>query len=79
MIVHVFKGPGRVFAVTPDVTGANLPERYAPWASFKTIEVHPDEPHSGIDVNLCLADIAEYGFHLTDAHERITHLVVGGE
>jgi hypothetical protein len=78
MIVHIFKGPGRVFAASPDAEGANLPDRYAPWSRFKTMEMHPDEPYAGVDVNSCLSDIARYGFHLTDAHERITHLVVDG-
>ena len=78
MLVHIFKGPGRVFGVTPDAEGANLPQRYAPWAAFKTLEMHRDEPHAGVDVNTCLDDIAQYGFHLTDAHERITHLVADG-
>lgn len=79
MIVHIFRGPGRVFGVTPDAEGANLPERYAPWSPFRTTEMHPDEPHSGVDVNACLSDIDRFGFHLTDAHERITHLVVEGD
>ena len=79
MIVHIFTGPGRVFGVTRDAEGANLPQRYAPWSPFKTTEMHPDEPHAGVDVNSCLSDIGQYGFHLTDAHERITHLVAGSD
>jgi hypothetical protein len=76
MIVHIFRGPGRVFGATADPEGSNLPERFAPWVPFKTTEMHPDEPHSGVDVNNCLSDIERYGFHLTDAHERITDRVV---
>lgn len=79
MLVHIFKGPGRVFGVTPDAQGANLPRRYAPWAPFKTLEMHRDEPHAGVDVNACLSDIDRYGFHVTDAHERITHLVADAD
>lgn len=78
MLVHIFRGPGRVFAVTPDAAGFNLPRRYAPWSSFKSTDIFPDEPHAGIDVNTCLRDIEQYGFHLTDAHERITHLIADG-
>jgi hypothetical protein len=75
MLVYIFKGPGRVFGVTRDAEGSNLPQRYAPWSSFKSLEMHPDEPHAGVDVNTCLSDIDRYGFHVTDAHERITHLI----
>lgn len=77
MLVHIFRGPGRVFGFTEDETGNNLPERYAPWSSFKTLDMFPDEPQRGVDVNTCLSDIEQHGFHLTDAHERITHLFVG--
>ena len=71
MIVHTFRGPGRIFGFTAQVDGGNLPTAYAPWTAFKTIELHPDEPHAGVDPNACLADIESYGFHLTDAHVRI--------
>jgi hypothetical protein len=75
MVVHIFRGPGRVFGFTCDAQAANLPDRYAPWSPFKSIDMHRDEPHAGVNVNTCLDDIREYGFHLTDAHERITHRV----
>jgi hypothetical protein len=39
--------------------------------------MYPDEPQGGVDVNACLADIEAHGFHLTDAHRPITHLVTG--
>ena len=71
MKVHAFRGPGRVFGFTPDATGGNLPGIYAPWTAFKVLEMHQDEPHAGVDVNECLADIAANGFHLTDAHVRV--------
>ena len=72
MQVHIFRGPGRIFGVTADPDGANLPARYAPWAAFKSLAMHKDEPQPGIDVNECLDDIAKHGVHVTDAHVRIT-------
>ena len=77
MHVHVFRGTGRVFAVIAKASGENLPSQYGPWTAFKSIDMHPDEPQGGVDVNTCLADIDAHGFHLTDAHVRITHLAVG--
>jgi len=76
MQVHIFRGQGRVFGFTLDKRGTNLPARHGPWSPFKVLDMHPDEPHRGVDVNACLDDIEQYGFHLTDAHERITHLNV---
>jgi hypothetical protein len=35
MQAHIFRGPGRVFGVTEDATGANLPSRFGPWTAFK--------------------------------------------
>jgi len=80
MIVHTFRGPGRVFGFTTQADGGNLPAAYAPWTAFKTIEIHPDEPHAGVDPNACLADIEVHGFHVTDAHVRLApeSLVAGG-
>ena len=71
MHVHIFRGTGRVFGVTGQVGGDNLPARYGPWTAFKSIDIHPDEPQGGLDVNACLDDIATHGLHLTDAHVRI--------
>ena len=77
MRVHLFRGPGRVFGCTQDATGANLPSRFSPWATFKSIELIRDgEPTAGIDTGACLDDIEKYGFHVTDAHVRITDSVV---
>jgi hypothetical protein len=73
--VHVFRGQDRVFGFTLEEQGANLPPRYGPWTTFKTIELHRDEPYQGVDVAACLDDISTYGFHLTAAHKRITQLV----
>ena len=72
MQVHLFRGPGRVFGFTAQSDGANLPAKYAPWASFKTIELRKDEKTPGVDANECLQDIEIYGVHITDAHVRIT-------
>lgn len=72
MKVYTFRGPGRIFAFTQDEGGANLPVKFAPWTAFKTLAMHKDEPQAGVDVNQCLDDIAAHGFHLTDAHVRIT-------
>jgi len=72
MQVHLFRGPGRVFAVSTDPSGADLPPRYAPWAAFKSLELRRGEPTSGLDVDECLDDLEAYGVHVTDAHVRIT-------
>jgi NTE family protein len=75
--VHVLRGQDRVFGFTLDEQGTNLPRQYGPWTTFKTIELHHDEPYQGVDVSVCLDDISKHGFHLTAAHKRITHLAVG--
>ena len=78
MLVHLFRGPGRVFGATHEETGANLPPRFAPWTAFKTIElVRGGAPVPGIDTTECLDDIDAHGFHITDAHKRITDQLVG--
>ena len=74
--VHAFKGRDRVFGFTRDNQGTHLPQQYGPWTTFKTIELYHDEPYRGVDVTACLDDINTHGFHLTDAHERITHLAL---
>ncbi|MBV8660299.1 MAG: hypothetical protein JO142_20970 [Burkholderiales bacterium] len=76
MLVYVFRGPGRVFGVTEDVTGSNLPERFAPWAAFKSVELLRGESTPGLHVDECLDDLTAHGFHVTDAHVRITDQVV---
>ena len=72
MQVHIFRGPGRVFAFTIDPSGTNLPSKYAPWTAFKTVELQKDVPTPGVDVNDCLSDLQAHGVHVTDAHVRIT-------
>jgi hypothetical protein len=76
MLVHAFRGPGRVFGFTEDATGANLPSRFSPWAAFKSIELSRGVPTMGVDTDECLSDIEEHSFHITDAHVRITESVV---
>ena len=69
--VHVLRGQDRVFGFTLDEQGTNLPLQYGPWTTFKTIELHHDEPYQGVEVSVCLDDISKHGFHLTAAHKRI--------
>lgn len=74
MRAHLFKGLGRVFAVSIDPTGGNLPQKYAPWDIFKTLDLQRGEPTPGLDVDECLDDLETYGVHVTDAHIRITEV-----
>lgn len=77
MQVHIFRGTGRVFAFTGDATGANLPSQYGPWNTFKAINLSRDGvPTAGVDARECLDDIEKHGFHITDAHVRITESVI---
>jgi len=77
MQVHIFRGPDRVFGCTADRAGTNLPAKYAPWVLFKTLDMNRgEEPRAGINTNECLDDIEKHGFHLTDAHVRITETVL---
>jgi hypothetical protein len=61
-----------VFGVTQSANGENLPAKFAPWTTFKSIELKRDEQTPGINPAECLDDIGKYGFHITDAHVRIT-------
>ncbi|MGH9438643.1 MAG: hypothetical protein ACRD22_12320 [Terriglobia bacterium] len=72
MQVHLFRGSGRVFGVTADPSGANLPSKFAPWTTFKTIDIQKSVWMPGIDVDECLQDLETYGVYVTDAHTRIT-------
>ncbi|RKF44984.1 hypothetical protein [Paraburkholderia fungorum] len=76
MLVHIFRGPGRVFGFTADATAENLPAKFAPWVSFRSVELSRDNPTPGVDSGECLDDIEKHGFHITDAHVRITDQVV---
>jgi hypothetical protein len=77
MQVHIFRGTGRVFAFTGRGGTDGLPDRYAPWSPFKTVEVVRGEAQRGFNVDDCLDDIARYGIHVTDAHARITEQALG--
>jgi len=73
MEIHLFRGQGRVFGCTRDAAGSNLPSQYGPWTLFKTLDMNRgEEPRPGIRTDECLDDVEKYGFHLTDAHVRIT-------
>ena len=77
MQIHIFRGPGRVFGCTEDATGVNLPSHFAPWSAFKSVELsRVGEPTPGVDTDQCLDDIEKYGFHITDAHARITEAAI---
>ena len=77
MLVHIFRGAGRVFGVTKDANGTNLPSQYGPWTPFKTLNLSRDgEPTPGLNTNECLDDIQKYGLYVTDAHIRITERVI---
>jgi hypothetical protein len=76
MLVYIFRGPGRVFGMTADTTGGNLPARFAPWVLFKPVELSRDERTPGVDTVECLDDIEKHGFHVTDAHVRITDQLI---
>lgn len=77
MLVHIFRGPGRVFGFTEDATGANLPYQFAPCSAFKSLELIRDtEPGAGVNTGQCLDDTQKHGFHITEAHVRITERVI---
>ncbi len=72
MEIQAFRGAGRVFAFTRDEKGGNLPRGFGPWTAFKTLDLDRGRARAGVDVEQCLDDIEAHGFHLTDAHVRIT-------
>jgi hypothetical protein len=72
MQVRAFRGQGRIFGFTRTGAGENLPPQYGPWAAFKTLELARGVAQPGVNVDECLDDIEAFGFHLTDAHVRIT-------
>src|ERR1700737_5583180 len=77
MLVHIFRGPGRVFGFTEDAAGANLPSQFSPWTAFKSIDLSRDgEPKPGGNTNELLEDIEKNGFHITDAHVPITESAI---
>ena len=77
MQVQLYRGTGRVFAVTEADSLTKLPERYVPWTPFKTIEITRGQAQPGLHVEECLDDIERHGIHVTDAHRRITDEAIG--
>jgi hypothetical protein len=77
MQVFSFKGTGRVFAFTPKDSAETLPAAYGPWETFKTLQMTSGQAIPGVNVDECLDDIDAHGFHLTDAHVRITEQAAG--
>jgi hypothetical protein len=65
MTIHIFRGPGRVFGLTKDATGANLPSKFAPWTAFKSLELNREGPPTpGVNADECLTDIESMDFTL---------------
>ena len=80
MNVHAFRGQGRIFGFTAESTGGNLPAEYGPWVLFKTLDMsRGEEPRAAVRTDECLDDLENYGFHLTEAHVRITERVIRKE
>lgn len=77
MQIHAFRGQGRIFGFTRSSVGENLPPRYGPWVAFRTLDMARGVAQPGVNVDECLDDIDTFGFHLTDAHVRITQHVTG--
>jgi hypothetical protein len=57
MLVHIFRGTGRVFGFTEDAAGAKLPSQYGPWVTFKTLNLNRGEATPGVETDACLDDI----------------------
>ena len=76
MRVHVFRGPGRIYAVTTMSGGENLPQRYAPWTAFKSLDLIEGQAQPGLHVAERLDDLRRFGVHATDAHVRIAEQAI---
>ncbi len=61
MQVHIFRAEGRIFAVTENGQGENLPTKYGSWAHFKAVDMYKGVPMPGVNVDECLDDIARFG------------------
>jgi hypothetical protein len=73
MHVYVFNGQGSVVAYSPDLSGANLPERFGPWVMVRALVMDPGElERPAVDTEACLADITQIGYHLTERGLRVT-------
>lgn len=61
MLIHFFRGPGRVFGFTKDATGANLPPEFSPGSAFKSIDLSRDgEPRPGVETNEIVMPMSSY-------------------
>ena len=49
--VHLFRSTGRIFGVTEDASGANLPAQLQPWTTFKSIDIARGTPTPGLHVD----------------------------
>jgi hypothetical protein len=76
LLIHLFRGPERIFGFTEDAGGANLPSDYGPWSHSNSLEMEEGKPQSGVNVGECIKDVRAHGFHITDAHVRITDRAV---
>jgi hypothetical protein len=79
MQVHIFRASGRVFGFTQDESGSNLPTDLGDRSYFKVISIARGESQPGVNVEECLDDIEQHGFHVTDAHVRVTDRYTGGD
>ena len=73
MHVYVFNGQGSVIAYSTDLSGANLPDRFGPWAMIRALDMVAGETkRPSVDTDACLSDLELIGYHLTERGQRIT-------
>ncbi len=72
MQLHLFRGRDRIFGLTENIAGSNLPASYGPWTAIKSLDMSRSDHSPAVNTDECLNDIESYGFHITDAHVRIT-------
>ena len=73
MHVYVFTGQGSIIGYSADLSGANLPERFGPWAMVRALNMVADETQRpSVDTAACLADLERVGYHLTERGQQIT-------
>jgi hypothetical protein len=68
MNVYVLKGSEDYFGFTDDVSGANLPAEFGPWAFQKQIDLQRDQPRISVDVNEASDEIKAKGWHVNRAN-----------
>jgi hypothetical protein len=79
MQVHIFRATGRIFGFTQNESGSNLPNELGGWSHFKSVSMERGESLPGANVEECLDDIERHGFHVTDAHVRVTDRYAGSD